>query len=214
MKNPPRLSVILGMALMLAVAVGMFIAAVVDGRGGDDSSSPAPTAKGYATVSAEPSATPTLIMPSSDVTPSMPDPSTMEEDWDVPSGGPTGKDATGPAVPVATSDQSRADAAKVAVRALTLFARPAVDASTWRKELSPLLTADARTAYGSMDPSVLPVSKVTGKPRLVPQSGGLAARFLIGTNDGDYAVVLVREGDTAPWQVSRFVPPASDDMGR
>ncbi|MGY1639998.1 hypothetical protein ACI782_02560 [Geodermatophilus sp. SYSU D00703] len=101
------------------------------------------------------------------------------------------------------SQQGALDAAKAAV---TAFARPALDPGQWWAELVPLLSPAAAAAYEGTDPQAVPASAVTGPPRPTPSVSAYLSTVLVPTDAGEYAVLLVREGDGSPWLVERFTP--------
>ncbi|MGY1638774.1 hypothetical protein ACI78V_19170 [Geodermatophilus sp. SYSU D00742] len=103
-------------------------------------------------------------------------------------------------------DVSRTAALDAATTALTAFARPTVDPARWWTELQPLLSPAAAAAYEGTDPAAVPASAVTGPPRATPAVSGYLATVLVPTDAGEYAVLLVREGDGAPWLVERITP--------
>lgn len=117
-----------------------------------------------------------------------------------------GEFASPPALPVAdaASDAAAVVAAEAAMRR---FARRAVDAETWSRELLSLLTPAAQAAYSGTDPANVPASAVTGPGMLAASTSAFLARVSVPTDAGAYLVLLVRTGSAAPWLVERLTPP-------
>ncbi|MGY1634285.1 hypothetical protein ACI784_21510 [Geodermatophilus sp. SYSU D01186] len=112
-----------------------------------------------------------------------------------------------PAPPAPTDDDaSRSAALDAASAAVTAFARPTLDPAQWWAELQPLLSPAAATAYEGTDPAAVPASAVTGPPQPTPAVSAYLSTVLVPTDAGEYAVLLVREGDGAPWLVERITP--------
>ncbi len=125
-------------------------------------------------------------------------------------GGATDQDAELPAPEaVPTWDApSRLSAVGQARTALAAFARPQLPRATWWSLLAPLLTPTAQAAYQGTDPAQVPVRAVTGPGRLVDETSAYLARVELPTDVGPYLVLLVRDGQGAPWLVERLTPPA------
>lgn len=104
---------------------------------------------------------------------------------------------------------SRTAAKTAAVQAMGRFARPEISAQAWWREFAPLLTPAAAQAYAETDPASIPVRRVTGKARIVDDRTPFLARVSVGTDIGDYTVLLSRGGAGDPWLVERLTPPAS-----
>jgi hypothetical protein len=132
-----------------------------------------------------------------------PEPTTQPGDVDA--------DLPAPLPSPADDDTSRTTALDAATAALAAFARPALDPAQWWAELQPLLSPAAAVAYEGTDPAAVPASAVTGPPQATPAVSGYLATVLVPTDAGDYAVLLVREGDGAPWLVERITPVESTD---
>jgi hypothetical protein len=113
-------------------------------------------------------------------------------------------------VPVDDADSQQA-AFDAAIAALTAFARPDADPAQWWAELSPLLSPTAAVAYEGTSPDQVPASAVTGLPRPTPAVSPYLSTVLVPTDAGEYAVLLVREGEGSPWLVERITPVASAD---
>jgi hypothetical protein len=125
-----------------------------------------------------------------------------------PTVAPGDADAQLPPAPPSPADDNAARTAALdaATAALTAFARPALDPAQWWTELQPLLSPAAAAAYEGTDPAAVPASAVTGPPQPTPAVSGFLATVLVPTDAGEYAVLLVREGDGAPWLVERITP--------
>ena len=87
------------------------------------------------------------------------------------------------------------------------FARPRLSAEAWWKDLQPLLSAEAATAYAGTDPAQVPARAVTGRPALVDQRSAYLAGVEVPTTAGTYRVLLSRKGAGTPWLVERLTPP-------
>jgi hypothetical protein len=111
-----------------------------------------------------------------------------------------------PPAPPTEDDASQQAALDAATAAVTAFARPALDPAQWWTELAPLLSPAAAVAYEGTDPQAVPASAVTGPARPTPSVSGYLSTVLVPTDAGEYAVLLVREGDGSPWLVERFTP--------
>lgn len=123
----------------------------------------------YPTESSSPSVTPSMPNPSG--LPTVP-PGYVDED--------TGQ--TIAPVPVATwSDADRSAAIEAADAAMAAFARPALDQDTWWKELSPLLTPQARTDYAYVQASVVPASRVTGSGTITDDTSAMVVHVDVPT---------------------------------
>lgn len=117
--------------------------------------------------------------------------------------------APSPSSTLSTNAASRAAATEAAIEAMTLFARPDVDAQTWWSELVPLLSARAAQDYRYVDPANVPATKVTGRVKLLPQETPTVARASVPTDAGVYLLVLSRTAAEPRWVVERFTPPES-----
>jgi hypothetical protein len=108
-------------------------------------------------------------------------------------------------LPSPTDDAASADSAlALGTAAVTAFARPDVAPARWWAELAPLLSPAATVAYEGTDPVEVPAHRVTGPawPGVSPSS--FLSTVFVPTDAGDYAVLMVREGSGAPWQVERI----------
>lgn len=112
--------------------------------------------------------------------------------------------------PLIDDEASSASAADRALDALTLFARPQTPRGQWWSELEPLLSEQARTDYLGVDPAQVPVTKVTGPPKVVDLDTAMLAIVHIPTDAGLYAVTLSRSDEDPDWRVESLVPPESD----
>jgi hypothetical protein len=111
-----------------------------------------------------------------------------------------------PPPPPTEDDASQEAALDTATAAVTAFARPALEPGQWWAELVPLLSPAAAAAYEGTDPQAVPASAVTGPPRPTSSVSAYLSTVLVPTDAGEYAVLLVREGDGSPWLVERFTP--------
>lgn len=103
------------------------------------------------------------------------------------------------------SAQAAADAQVAATTALAAFARRDLTAEAWFEGLAGHLTAGGQQAHYGTDPAEVPVSRVDGVLRVDMPSGYLA-RVRVGTDAGEYLVLVVREHGAAPWLVERISP--------
>ena len=86
-------------------------------------------------------------------------------------------------VPVATwSDADRSAAIEAANAAMVAFARPGLNQDTWWKELSPLLTPQARTDYAYVQASVVPASRVTGSGTITDDTSAMVVHVDVPTD--------------------------------
>jgi hypothetical protein len=119
-----------------------------------------------------------------------------------------------PPPPPTEDDASQQAALAAATAAVTAFARPTLEPARWWTELAPLLSPAAAVAYAGTDPQAVPASAVTGPARPTPSVSAYLSTVLVPTDAGEYAVLLVREGDGTPWLVERFTPvDAADPSG-
>ena len=110
--------------------------------------------------------------------------------------------------PVPEWDQaSRASALGAAHDVMTAFARPDLPFDQWWAGLQPMLDQQASRDYSSMDPSVIPVTTVTGEGSLLDEDSAYIARVAVPTDAGEYTVLLSRRDADAPWLASRMTPP-------
>lgn len=111
------------------------------------------------------------------------------------------------AVPMPTWDEaSRQDALEVAQAALSAFARPDLDYATWWEGLAPFLSPAAAAGYVATDPGNIPVSALTGAPRLLEETSPFLARVQIDTDAGAHVVLLSRADHASPWLVETISP--------
>ncbi|RNL51737.1 hypothetical protein [Arthrobacter oryzae] len=124
--------------------------------------------------------------------------------------GPQAPGGTIPATIGITWDQaSKDEAVDVAGKAMADFARPAVE-DKWANDLARWLTPQATADYSAVDPSNIPVSRVTGTATLsVDGANGFGVMAAVPTNAGTYTVQLLRTAKDAPWKVNRLTPPSS-----
>lgn len=110
--------------------------------------------------------------------------------------------------PVPEWDQaSRASALGAARDVMAAFARPDLPFDQWWAGLQPMLDQQASRDYSYMDPSVIPVTTVTGEGALLDEDSAYIARVAVPTDAGEYTVLLSRRDADAPWLASRMTPP-------
>ena len=113
-----------------------------------------------------------------------------------------------PAAPSPTDDAASRAAAEVAATAtMTSFVQVQLGPAQWLDELSGHLTAAAREAYVGTDPLEVPARQLTGPARYAGSTSAYLATVTVPTNVGDYQLLLVREGQGAPWLVETLTPP-------
>lgn len=112
------------------------------------------------------------------------------------------------AEPVAPPASAGDEAAQVAAKAMEMFARPAVPAATWRAELGPYLTDQARLYFQTADPSPIPATRITGAAQLAPSDLVQFASVIVPTDAGNYTVSLFRPTTAAGWLVSMITDPS------
>ena len=127
-----------------------------------------------------------------------------------PAPGPGDAEESARPAPVMPAQDAASSAASVdlAQRAMTAFARPAVDEQAWFTELAPLLTPDARSAYYGTNPAEVPAHAVTGLGRAEDSPSAFLAYVVVPTDVGEYRVLLSREGGDTGWLVEELTPPA------
>lgn len=114
-------------------------------------------------------------------------------------------------VPVPVWDEeSRASAQSTAAAALAAFARPDLDHSAWWEGFSPFLTPAAAAGYVATDPVNIPVSEVTGTPRLLEEDSTYLARVRVPTDAGPHEVLLSRTDADAGWLVEQITRAGAD----
>ena len=125
--------------------------------------------------------------------------------------GPQAPGGTIPAtIGISWDHASKDEAVDVAENAMTDFARPAMEEKQWANDLARWLTPQATADFSAVDPSNIPVSRVTGAATLnVDEANGFGVMAAVPTNAGTYTVQLLRTGKDTPWKVNRLTPPAS-----
>jgi len=110
--------------------------------------------------------------------------------------------------PVPEWDQASRDSAlRAANEVMTAFARPDLSFEQWWAALQPMLDQQASRDYSYMEPSVIPVTTVTGEGALLDVDSAYIARVAVPTDAGEYTVLLSRVDADAPWLASRMTPP-------
>ena len=113
-----------------------------------------------------------------------------------------------PAAPSPTDDAASQAAAEAAATAtMTSFIQVQLGATQWLDELSEHLTAAAREAYVGTDPLEVPARQLTGPARYAGSTSAYLATVTVPTDVGDYQLLLVREGQGAPWLAETLTPP-------
>lgn len=117
-------------------------------------------------------------------------------------------DETISAEPVPVWDESaEAAASAAAVEAMTAFARPDMAYDQWFAQLRPHLSQDAAETYVYTDPINIPVTTITGEATVLESTSAYVAVVDVDTNVGEYQVLMLRTGATAPWLAAEFAPP-------
>lgn len=118
-------------------------------------------------------------------------------------------DESAPSEPVeATWDEAVRTAARDAARAtMTAFAATDQTAAAWWDGLKPFLTPQARPVYQDVDPRLVPVTEVTGDPKVTDETSTLLAEVAVPTDIGPYTVLLTRADGAAPWLAEQIRPP-------
>lgn len=118
-------------------------------------------------------------------------------------------DETAPAEPVeAVWDDTVRQAARDAAHAtITAFATTDKGADAWWSGLKPLLTPQAQPIYQDVDPRLVPVTEVTGDPKITDETSLLLTEVTVPTDIGAYTVLLTRANGGAPWLAAQIRPP-------
>lgn len=127
-----------------------------------------------------------------------------QDDGDQRTGGST---ATRTPLTVPTTDAARQDAAAIAIKAMTLYARRDIAAAQWIDDLAAVLTVQAAQDYAGTDPANVPPTAVTGPAKVIATDSAWLARVQVPTDVGLYLVTLSRTADDPTWRVARFTPP-------
>lgn len=90
---------------------------------------------------------------------------------------------------------------------MAAFLQVELDPESWLTQLSPHLSPTARAAYFGTDPLEVPARQVTGPARYEGSTSAYLATVVVPTDVGDYRLLLVREGQDAPWLVETLTPP-------
>lgn len=113
--------------------------------------------------------------------------------------------------PHTPSADSQAQALDRATDALVAFYDTDQTERDWFKQLHPYLSATARVAYETVDPTRVEPSPLTGDPQVVRFDGGGGITVAVPTEAGNVTVDLVIEDAGQPWTVERFHFPETDD---
>ncbi|MEU4361536.1 hypothetical protein [Promicromonospora sp. NPDC023987] len=118
-------------------------------------------------------------------------------------------DETAPSEPVeAAWDETVRTAARDAAGAtVAAFAATDQSADDWWSGLKPLLTPQAQPVYQDVDPRLVPVTSVTGEPKVTDETSTLLAEVAVPTDIGSYTVLLTRADGAAPWLAEQIRPP-------
>lgn len=111
------------------------------------------------------------------------------------------------AAPSPSPSDDPALALEAAVAAMSDFVARDREYDVWwtafREHLSPV----AAQAFEYTDPRMIPATKLTDSGQLAASPDGTSATVLVGTDIGQYQVLLVRETVEHPWFVNRINPP-------
>lgn len=112
--------------------------------------------------------------------------------------------------PPALDDDATAEKAAVdaSMQVMAAYADTAKTKEDWFKALAPLITTAWAQDAQYIQPSRLPVRKVTTGPSVVPLpvQDGYQVRVKFGTNAGDWVVIMTRASESAPWLASNVLP--------
>lgn len=101
--------------------------------------------------------------------------------------------------------QRKDDAASAAVEALRKFSGAAASKESWLQDLTPLVTASMAHQVQDTDPPRLKPTLVHAAALEPPHAGtGAQVRVRIGTDTGEWTVVMTRAGAAAPWLASEI----------
>jgi hypothetical protein len=101
---------------------------------------------------------------------------------------------------VPANTQREDDAASAAVEALRKFSGAAASKESWLQDLTPLVTASMAHQVQDIDPPRLKPTLVHAASLEPPHAGtGEQVRVRIGTDTGEWTVVMTRAGAAAPW---------------
>lgn len=115
-----------------------------------------------------------------------------------------------PTTGISWDEESKREAVDVATRAMTDYAQPKEEAGRWANDFARWLTPQATADYSTVDPAIIPVSRVTGRATLsVDESNGYGVTVTVLTDIGRYTVQLLRTSKDSTWKVNRLTPPAS-----
>ena len=106
------------------------------------------------------------------------------------------------------TEEAKASAVQVAVKAMGLYARPKTPTATWLVDLAPMTTQEFQGEYAKTNTAFIGISRAnsTGKLDFVPENG-FGCTVTVGTDAGAYTVQLLRIDAAHPWRVNRIVPP-------
>jgi hypothetical protein len=103
--------------------------------------------------------------------------------------------------------QRKDDAASAAVEALRKFSGAAASKESWLQDLTPLVTASMAHQVQDIDPPRLKPTLVHAAALEPPQAGtGEQVRVSIGTDTGEWIIVMTNAGAGAPWLASSIFP--------
>ncbi|MFK4299429.1 hypothetical protein ABH924_004612 [Arthrobacter sp. GAS37] len=114
---------------------------------------------------------------------------------------------TGPASLPADADSEKAGV-DAAVKVMGAYTDVAKSKDAWFQALAPLLTTGYAQDAQYIQPSRLPVRKITTAPSVVPAAvpDGHQIRVKFGTNAGDWVVIMTRAAAGAPWLAANVLP--------
>ncbi|MDP9890025.1 hypothetical protein J2S98_004107 [Arthrobacter oryzae] len=96
---------------------------------------------------------------------------------------------------------------ETAAKAMALFGRPAVEETTWFKDLEPMLATEYKEDARYIDPARVPFSTVTDGPAISREAQNpMTVTASFDTNAGPWTMMLHRIGQDDPWLVTSISP--------
>lgn len=113
------------------------------------------------------------------------------------------------AVPTPDTGQLAQDAAEsLAVKVMTLFARPALDRATWLADLKPVATKAFMTENAQINPKFVGVTTVSSAGNwTMDPANPYTVQVPVTTDGGVFTVELHRTGASAPWLLRYVIVP-------
>ena len=111
-------------------------------------------------------------------------------------------------IPEVTWDAAAEKSVKdTAAKVMGLFARPDVPESTWFADLAPHLAPEYAEDAKYIDPSRVPVRKITDGPVISRDAGNpMTVTATFATDAGRWRILLHRSGQQQPWLVTAISP--------